>query len=177
MHSLSLLLLGAAASVNAMLGAQIETVILPDNRYFCAEDCVHQGVFFGKTLAACPENETVVFLNKDGQPDIDSDTESSLLCRGHPALSKPGYGQRERKADDEVPKQCELRPIPDPGTVFGCLSERVPSGTSGETLQWADVAKLVEGAAAGAAGQQGSKPQPQPQPQPPAGQTSREKCN
>ncbi|KAM3459348.1 hypothetical protein NHJ6243_006948 [Beauveria neobassiana] len=176
MHSLSLLLLGAAAGVNAMLGTQIETVILPDNRYFCAEDCVHQGVFFGRTLAACPENETVVFLNKDGQPDIDRDTESSLVCRGRPALSKPGYGQRERKADDEVPRQCELRPI-DPERVSGCGSLKMSSNTSGETLQWADVAKLVEGAGAGAAGQQGSKPQPQPQPQPPAGQTSREKCN
>ncbi|KGQ07747.1 hypothetical protein BBAD15_g6926 [Beauveria bassiana D1-5] len=142
MHSLSLLLLGAAAGVNAMLGAEIEAVVLPDNQFICAEDCVHQGVFFG-TRAACLENETVVALDKDGQPSIDLNTGSSLVCRGHPVLSLPGRGQRERKAD-ETPEQCDLQPITDPERI-GCFSNRdIGGGPAGETLQWADVAKLVE---------------------------------
>ncbi|KAF1730494.1 hypothetical protein CRV24_009957 [Beauveria bassiana] len=173
MHSLSLLLLGAVAGVNAMLGAEIEAVILPDNQFICADDCVHQGVFFGRTLAACPENETVVFLDKDGQPDTDPNTGSSLLCRGHPALSRPGYGQRERKAD-EVPQQCKLQPFTDPEEI-GCMANKQSSEAPGQKLQWADVAKLVD-QATGAAGQQGSQPQSQPQPQPSAGQKSREQC-
>ncbi|KAM3471015.1 hypothetical protein MY5147_006079 [Beauveria neobassiana] len=175
MHSLSLLLLGAAAGVNAMLGAEIEAVVLPDNQFICADDCVHQGVFFG-TRAACLENETVVALDKDGQPSIDLNTGSSLVCRGHPVLSLPGRGQRERKAD-ETPEQCDLQPITDPERI-GCFSNRgLGGGSAGETLQWADVAKLVEEAAgAGAAGQQGSQPQAQPQAEPPAGQKSPEKC-
>ncbi|KAM3440497.1 hypothetical protein NHJ13734_003264 [Beauveria thailandica] len=161
MHSLSLLL-GAAAGVNAMLGSEIDAVVLPGNQFLCADNCVHQRVFFG-TSGACLENEIVLLQDEDGyfsQPGFEPD----FTCRGAPVLSYPGHSQRERTAD-QVPKQCDLSPLTDPNDI-ACLANR-EVGTKLKIVKWADVEKLLEEAAAGGASVT---------PQQPAGQKSREQC-
>ncbi|PQK13016.1 hypothetical protein BB8028_0003g16300 [Beauveria bassiana] len=161
MHSLSLLL-GAAAGVNAMLGGKIDAVVLPGNQFICANDCVHKRVFFG-TRATCLENETVLLLDENGQLSVPG-FPLEFLCREDPLLSVPGQRQRERRAG-EAPEQCDLYPLTDPNEIY-CESNRNPNGKL-KIVQWADVEKLLEEAAAG----EGSST-----PQQPPGQKSREQC-
>ncbi|TQW00229.1 hypothetical protein IF1G_00160 [Cordyceps javanica] len=142
MYSLPLLL-GAAAGVNAIFGANIEAVLLDGNQYLCADSCAHQGFFFGPK-ASCRADETVLSVDEDDQPVADAITGGPFYCRGDPTLSSPYVHHRERKAG-ETPEQCDLWRYEDPDRL-GCFVYKMPGeeGPDGETLQWADVAKLAQ---------------------------------
>ncbi|EJP61630.1 uncharacterized protein BBA_09402 [Beauveria bassiana ARSEF 2860] len=135
------LLLGAAAGVSAMIGREISAVELTPNSFFCAEDCVHEGVYFSSLGNYCLEKDIIVNVNANGEDQIDEATGNALDCRGAKLVSGATGVRQFSNAEKDLYK-CDVENATEPSD-FACYSFK-SAGFAGITVKWADIAKELK---------------------------------
>ncbi|TQV97140.1 hypothetical protein IF1G_04380 [Cordyceps javanica] len=166
MRSLALLI-AAAAGINAMLGAEVNAVVLPGSRYLCADNCQEQGILFGQE-GTCWESEAVVRTKVDGTDEFDIVNESFTCPRNKHLNGQPAWRERNQT---EAPPPCEIKPFTD-REKLGCMSNKIVA--PGEpsvpdiTLDMEEVKQRLGDSASPSASPSAPGQQPTPAPEKPA---------
>ncbi|OAA47189.1 hypothetical protein BBO_02644 [Beauveria brongniartii RCEF 3172] len=133
------LLLSAAAGVNAILGGEVNSVMVTETSFFCADACTFGGVYFGQAGYFCPEKEVIARLDAKGNLDRNFPFD----CIG--MEKKYGFKSRQRSSGEE-PRKCPVGEVTANSKPDACEAFRAP-GAGSEIVQWADIEKQIKAAA------------------------------
>lgn len=131
------LLLSAAAGVNAILGGEVSAVQISEDSFICADDCVHEGVYFAQRGYWCPEKEIIVRVDAKGNDDH----WFPFDCTG--AKLPNGYRERQRSNGDKPAPKCDVMKSIDTEPNL-CASNKSGGGKAGKTVQWSEVEKELK---------------------------------
>ncbi|KAK8150291.1 hypothetical protein G3M48_003103 [Beauveria asiatica] len=133
------LLLSAAAGVNAILGGDVSSVMVTETSFFCADDCVFGGAFFGQGGYFCPEREIIARLDDKGNDDPNFPFD----CIG--MEKEYGFTFRQRSSGEE-PRKCPVSEASALNKPDECLAYK-GDGSGSQTVQWSDIEKELKAAA------------------------------
>ncbi|PHH61965.1 hypothetical protein CDD81_7714 [Ophiocordyceps australis] len=154
------LLLGAAASVSAIIGGEVYDVMLSDTTFFCADNCLFGGGFFQQNGPWCLASEVVALVDKDPAKD----QLRFLACNG--TANPQVWRERALKPSDRQPEECWISEVDPEFPQLRCSSNR--SGGSGgkntKPVAWSELQKMLETATAGAKEKEAAPKKAAPQP-------------
>ncbi|KGQ05067.1 hypothetical protein BBAD15_g9685 [Beauveria bassiana D1-5] len=97
-----------------MINIEVEDVKLSEKSYICADDCTYEGVFFAQKRYFCPEKETIIKVQANGNTNF-------LFYDYNGTKLEKGLSQRQRSRGEEPPN-CGVQEFEDSNEETTCFS-------------------------------------------------------